>query len=232
MRRSVVIAVLLLLASCAALQPTPDMEPELRVEGETLYLRGTLHRDRIEEFQAALDEHADDLKWLDIESGGGEVEASLYMGALVFSRGLNVRVSGIGCVSSCANYIFPAGRKKQIMPGAVVAWHGSAIQSNLAEGLSRDARASLEEWRERQARLYRMMEVDERITIVGQDLNCDCTWALSVEDMARFGLTGVEAPDDYEETDLSWARGPGIRFLSLPEDVFERIRAEGEVREP
>ena len=216
---------MVLAGGCAVAPPSPATGEEsgLWVDERELHLRGTISRSLIPEFEAAFAE-SEDLERFLVESGGGDMETAMYLGALIHQAGLVVEVVGFGCLSSCANYLFPAGSARRIRPGAVVAWHGSAIQENWNRELSGDELESLEEMRRRQAKFFEMVRVDERITIVGQDLECGCSWALSTGDMARFGLTGVEAPADYESTDLSWARGDGIRFLSLPEDVFERIR--------
>jgi len=64
---------------------------------------------------------------LSIDSLGGEVFWGIKIGELVFARGWDVRVRGV-CFSSCANYIFPAGRRKRIAAGGIVGWHGSARQ--------------------------------------------------------------------------------------------------------
>ena len=64
---------------------------------------------------------------LAIMSPGGSVYWGIKIGEVVYENGWDVRVLGL-CVSSCANYIFPAGRNKVIEEGGVVGWHGSARQ--------------------------------------------------------------------------------------------------------
>src|SRR5690606_24746850 len=51
--------------------------------------------------------------------------------------------------------------------------------------------------RQRQAAFYAAIDVDPRLTVFGQDIGCSCDWTIPVADMARFGVTGVEAPDGY-----------------------------------
>lgn len=62
-----------------------------------------------------------------VDSLGGEVFWGLKIGELIHARGWEVRVNGV-CFSSCANYIFPAGKRKIIAAGGIVGWHGSARQ--------------------------------------------------------------------------------------------------------
>lgn len=62
-----------------------------------------------------------------LASAGGESVAGMAMGKLIKSKGLNVRVVGI-CASSCANYLFIAGKKKIIQRNAALLFHGGFQQ--------------------------------------------------------------------------------------------------------
>lgn len=60
---------------------------------------------------------------LHITSSGGQGHAGGMIGDWVFENTLKVKVSR-RCLSSCANYIFPAGLESQLTYGAILAWHG------------------------------------------------------------------------------------------------------------
>jgi len=62
-----------------------------------------------------------------ISSSGGEINAGMRMGEWVFDNQVDVVVERM-CMSSCANYVFPAGRNKTIRTNSIVAWHGSILQ--------------------------------------------------------------------------------------------------------
>jgi len=62
---------------------------------------------------------------LRINSIGGVTRAGMDIGALIKAKGLTLIVDG-DCMSACANFMFPAAPKKIVLPGAVVASHGSA----------------------------------------------------------------------------------------------------------
>jgi hypothetical protein len=167
------------------------------------------------------------IQTLVIDSAGGEIVTSMDFGDWVANRKVDVVVERL-CLSSCANYIFPAARTKLIQPGAVVAWHGSARQRDLMVelsqtiderveklGLSADAkerkraqmrRATADYLRGAQLRqdaFFSRIGVDEYVTRIGnEEYHVDGLYYLSVEDMARFGITNVRAPDEYEQTDL------------------------------
>ena len=224
-------------SSPAALQWSPGaivaaIEPA-RVEAvdEVLWFVGGIREDSVAAVRDAL-ERNDALREVWIHSGGGNVYAGMDFGDMIQEHGLAVRVLGL-CASSCANYVFPAGTQKTILPGALVLWHGSLLQRGLGrkfdwaavEGWHGRPLGWLERWRwrraqrerlrvgiERQNRFFERLGVDGRVTILGQEQRCSCSWTLSVEDMAAFGIRNVSAPGDYampgyaEPTAVPWQR--------------------------
>lgn len=64
-----------------------------------------------------------------IGSGGGDAYAGLAIGYLIYEHQLDVEVLGL-CASSCANYLFPAGRKKVLNKHAIVMYHGNSLQES------------------------------------------------------------------------------------------------------
>jgi hypothetical protein len=214
-------AVAILLAAGGAADPADAADPAageatIRVEGDSMSYAGAITPEAVARAREALS-RAPQVHELAIDSVGGDVEAGMNLGELVLERGLDVRVPEV-CVSSCANYVFLAGVRKTIAPGALVLWHGSLIQ----KGLGRDIDMAplekqagrpltwLERWRihrtmaswlrrtkRRQARFYSRLGIDQRITVIGQMQGCECDWTLSVADMEAFGVQGVSAPDGY-----------------------------------
>lgn len=179
-----------------------------------------------------------------VDSAGGEIVAGMDFGDFVLERQLNVTVEGV-CLSSCANYVFPAGRRKAILPGSVVAWHGSAKQPGLLDELhaitERAVKARrLPPGREaeeivrvrqvnvdyltgaivRQEAFFDRIGVDEYITRIGNEIyGVAGFYYLSVEDMARFGIREVSAPEDYARMDLKALEkrtGYRVKYLKLP----------------
>jgi hypothetical protein len=193
---------------------------DMRMEAETARYSGFISS----ELNQALFTMAEGktVRRLDITSTGGEVEAGIALGLWVHERGLDVVVSG-HCLSACANYVFPAGRRRIIRPGAVVAWHGN-YNHLVQTGLWRDdiaartetrgedaatARTRAREEAERLARLERdffaRIGVDEYLCWIGKQppYSVPNYYFLSAGDMARFGLTDVSTPPGYAGTDVS-----------------------------
>ena len=172
-----------------------------------------------------------------INSAGGDVEAGMDFGEAIHERGLDVRVVDGLCMSSCANYVFPAARRKTIEPGSLVLWHGSMLQQGLAgsidfsraeEQLGRPL-TGFERWRgrravrsfvraagRRQAGFYDRIGVDATITVIGQRQGCGCICTLSIADLALFGVLDVSAPHDYAM--------PGYASTTIP---WQLVRASG-----
>lgn len=59
-----------------------------------------------------------------IQSKGGDASAGLEFGDFILRQGLDVRVLNY-CFSSCANYVFTAGKTKYVTKDAIIGWHGS-----------------------------------------------------------------------------------------------------------
>jgi hypothetical protein len=171
------------------------------------------------------------LERLVITSHGGEVEAGIALGTWVFDQALDVDVPEY-CLSSCANYVFPAGLTKIIRPGAVVAWHGSyrhlwetgLWQDEVAARRARygeDAATARERALAFVKRLVRLE--DEHFARIG--INGDLCWIgkippfdapnyyfLGERDMARFGIHDLHVPIGYEYTDVT---GLGVHVMYI-----------------
>jgi hypothetical protein len=64
------------------------------------------------------------------ESGGGNWESALALGILIHDHGWNVEIVGL-CASSCADFIFPAGKVKYLHDESLLLFHGGPHQQNL-----------------------------------------------------------------------------------------------------
>lgn len=226
-------------AAIAAPQEPPEAQVKLIDGAKAVHYQGEMDDSAIVQVATLIKSAEDTVKRLVINSGGGDVNGGMDLAELVLAHQLDVEVERL-CASSCANYVFPAGKTKQIQKGAVVVWHGSAIQMGLddAPGIDdivvEDGRQlSLSEKRElleknkegwlryiteariRQADLYKRMGVDERVTVVGQQLKAAQEWTLTVEDMARFGIKNVIAPEHYGEVMPDAIRERGVKLLYL-----------------
>jgi hypothetical protein len=196
-----------------------------------VHYRGEINAENNRRFFAGIGNRA--IERLFIDSGGGEVEAGIELGDWVFRRRIDVVVEG-RCLSSFANYVFPAGRRKIVREGAVVAWHGNYHHLQ-ATGLWRDdvaarmARtgedAATAERRVRGQMLhlvalergfFRRIGVDQHLCWVGKVplYSAPNYYTMSAKDMKRYGVGNVETPAGYGGTDFS-RFGESIVFIRL-----------------
>lgn len=223
MLRSAQSQTILLLAvaitACTASPPAANPEPAPRVElrGDTLVYRGPVGaagNALIFEAAAAAPVRVSTLV---ITSNGGDIEAGMELGRWVFEHALDVRVPEY-CVSSCANYVFTAGRRKILAANALVLWHGGATQESLAttppcelivdpdvtcdeEKLRAVMAESLARWRRLEAAFFDEIGVRQEITVLGQRPEYDCRedidarvrvgWYYSLADLEQLGVHDV-----------------------------------------
>lgn len=129
-----------------------------------------------------------------IESNGGGAAAAMQLANWMLDHELDVRVNTF-CYSSCANYIFLAGRNKLLAPHASLMWHGGVMQpidrpelehvlDDMLSALEPEAREAVLAERPRallleqletsrleliarETRFFDRIGVDERITVLG-----------------------------------------------------------------
>jgi hypothetical protein len=133
-----------------------------------------------------------------ISSPGGNVAAALDMAEAIHAHQLDLSVPA-ACLSSCANYIFPAARRKTLGAPGVVGWHGNMAHVLYLQqaGRSQWPPADMREARQlarREAAFFRGIGVDGFVCWFGKiaPYAVDDFYGLSVADMARFGIREVE----------------------------------------
>ncbi len=111
----------------------------IRVAGTTLCFSGDIDRDSAEAAARLLADRS--LTAMVVTSDGGEVTASVRLARAVRARGLLLIVQR-RCISSCANFLFPAARTKAVAPNSLVIFHGGiapgAFGGLFGEGEERD----------------------------------------------------------------------------------------------
>ncbi len=79
------------------------------------------------DFLLAIRGKEDQITTIRVNSPGGVTDEGILIGQWIFEHGIDVIVEEL-CFSSCANYIFTAGKNKIIENDAIVGWHGSEQQ--------------------------------------------------------------------------------------------------------
>lgn len=99
----------------------------ITIEGSTIVFKGDIGLDTYRDFLYAVRGKEDQITAIRINSGGGITDQGMLVGEWIFDHQLDVIVNEL-CFSSCANYIFTAGKNKIIEKDAIVGWHGSEQQ--------------------------------------------------------------------------------------------------------
>ena len=195
----------------------------VRQRGDAIVFSGRIDQASVREFLLLLP--GPSVRRLVIRSQGGLVEPALDMAEALFGRGLDVEVDQ-SCLSSCANYVFPAGRHKLLSGPFAVGWHG-----NMAHVLYREARGD-EHWSEpmmasarvlarREAAFYARIGVDGFVCWFGKlpPYGVPDFYALSVTDMAGFGIRDVTV-----RAPVGAPPSPDVRSIAVDWGTLERIR--------
>ena len=199
------------------------------------FKEGNLNRGITEKFNGVITQSTADsflsnvrgkkVRTLVINSSGGETIAAMQMAKWVHDNNVDIVVDNT-CLSSCANYIFPAGKNKKISNSGIVGWHGGAFQKDfrervrivsslenkrgsgekLSEGenlllsdpTSVALHAYLKKSENMQQQLFAKIGTSEYVTRAGQEpVNFRKVWTFKPQIMSLFGICNLEAPADY-----------------------------------
>lgn len=188
----------MLLPALALVAPPAQAQPtgaQVARDGDAIVFQGRIDGGSAARFLELLREPG--VARVVITSQGGLVEAALDMAQAIAARQLDVEVPR-ACLSSCANYVFAAGRAKRLGHARAVGWHG-----NMAHvlHLQQSGQAS---WSEPQLQDARRLAVREQAFFERQGVDGFVCWfgklaphhvdefyALTPQDMAGFGIGGV-----------------------------------------
>jgi len=170
-----------------------------------------------------------------INSPGGDVEAGIEIATMVRDNRLDVKVHG-SCMSSCANYIFPSGRSKVIVRGAIVGWHGNMAHLHYNDTIGKGStdpiiREHNATFSKKEAEFMRTIGVDPYVSWFGKlpPFNVANFYALTVADMSTFGIKDVTAPRNYGPAypdSLPEELRRVTVFLAADAETARRVRAE------
>ena len=108
----------------------PVSEPATKIKNGVLYYEGGLDIDTINTAKTLYKNAKIKPTVLEINSIGGDTVDGMYFGRFIHENTLDVRVNEL-CFSSCANFIFPAGKTKYIGKNAFIGWHGDGTSSDI-----------------------------------------------------------------------------------------------------
>lgn len=216
------ILLIAVVCGCSTVQTHP-----LSISGNTLILRGIITNQTANDFRQALTDHR--IHTVQLASGGGDVESAIQIAREIHERGIDVEVVG-DCFSSCANYIFPAGKTKTISGLGIVAWHGNIhhllyLHEKGRSLIPKESLDSLKKTVLLEKEFFARIGVDQFICWVGkiEPFNAKNFYIMGPRDMERFGLHDVHVRSNYEKTDVSPIKMQGIdiQYLSIKSEAYK-----------
>lgn len=127
-----------------------------QIDHQTVYLKGEILSD---EWNRFIEIDRTQLKTLVVDSGGGDVEATLRIAQALRPIGYTIIVERI-CASSCANYLFTAAKEKWIREG-VVGYHGN-VRACVENGVFRK---QLEEMSTPEATIEKLLAEMQKLSL-------------------------------------------------------------------
>ncbi len=209
LNRILIIATALFLSSCSTLSNTEATKTETKVflgDNNVLHYDGGINQDANKRIFGLYKSLPNKPATLEITSNGGDVMEGIRLGNWVFNNQLDVIV-GKGCASSCANYVFPAGKEKYLRKDSALIWHGNSYQEDMNELVeAKEEFAVL--FRTAESRFYQKINVHPMLGEYGHKelkvtfwnflyhyFNETLGYDYSIGDMKKFGLTNIHLID-------------------------------------
>lgn len=234
LRSPAMVLLLFIVPGCASAPAQPaKVQAETRVEidetGRMIFI-GSITKAAVAEAMEIYATAQIKPEVLAITSSGGDIVAGLDLGEWVLQNELVIEVEDF-CASSCANYVFVAGREKRLHRKSILLWHGSSWQKSFDKWAdpSHAGYKFITELRERESQFFDMVGVDNLITVQGDNLRPRLKdmlrWLIrrrtqgfdyNLEDLRRLGVSNIHLVDS--EWDWRNERSFPVRRVSLDKD--------------
>lgn len=230
---SLILLITILISGCATLDSDQkDAKPNTKVfidQDNTLNYVGSINGDaNLRLFNLY---HQSNVKPtnLKISSLGGNVMEGLRLGNWVFDNKLDVIVDKV-CASSCANYVFPAGKTKYLHKHSALIWHGNSFQEDINEYYL-DGEQHAVKYREAENAFYKKINVHPMLAEYGHKeftfwnflfryFKETVGYDYSISDMQKFGLTNIVLLDKTWEWRNHYSQHHVIRVEVNADDLI------------
>ncbi len=193
-------------------------ETTVHLCGEALCYQGNITKAANEKLFTLFDKNKPNINTLIIKSQGGEINVGMDLGDFVFANQLTIKVNDY-CLSSCANYVFPAGKNKILAKNALIGFHGGTTgleqeAMKLADKMPPDQKEKILSYmyntQQREINFFEKITVKRAITTLGQDPKYTpiyekddniIGWYYSIADLNKLGvknITVINPPWEYK----------------------------------
>jgi hypothetical protein len=186
-----IVACLLAVLLSACIPPVAQPGKWSRLNDSTLYFRGSIDLGSDKEFMALVDAR---ITRIQVSTFGGDVEAALVIADYLHDHKIDLEVEGV-CVSSCANYWFPAAHRKIVPVSAYVGFHGDVTSSiPYWHNPSAEAIKFAQKTSEKEQAFYKRIGFDPRVFQFSIDFiqtNEVSIWAISPKEATCAGVKNL-----------------------------------------
>lgn len=208
--KCILVFLIILIAGCSTYtQPADTSKFVAGIKNGNLVYIGEISNESVSQLFEAYESSSTKPTRLFISSSGGDIEAGMLLGLWIRKYNLDVEVGHL-CASSCANYVFPAGKTKFLHKDSILIWHGSAWQASWNDNMlsSKDMKAAVSILRTKETEFFSEISVDnllctyghERISFWDQLLQIFGSSLIgfdySLADLQRFGINNIELVDN------------------------------------
>lgn len=185
--------------------------------GEEIHINGDISPTTAKEFSSMMAEGGIS-RVVVHDSSGGDVDSAIDMALLIYEEKLDVEIRGI-CLSSCANYLFPAGFQKYVVDKGLVAWHGDGahmMESMRAEGQHVLYLRSFQKTISREKLFFQTIGVDQRLCSFAKrdPYAVGYYYYLDQDDMEYFGIKNIHLRKDYSAAAVGGELAPLQKFIT------------------
>ena len=185
---------------------------------DTLYVDGNISKNDDKIIASIIEKNLIPVQTISINSGGGDIETAINIGCIIHDKGISIEVRRL-CLSSCANYLFPAAKNKVINYGSIIGFHGSPNSDDsklitTVDGERTSDPATTDkifaEIRKTDKAFYNNIHVSWMMPLCGQKENIgDPDTGLSTyseKDFTQFGVKNIS----YTDGEMVWKKSMDI----------------------
>ena len=173
------------------------------VQGNEIHYDGGIRKEANIELFSLYKENHQTTDTVVIKSKGGDVNNGMDLAEFIFENQLNVKVLDY-CLSSCANYVFPAGKNKILSNTGIVGFHGGLANIasqilTLPENQQKQVKKYIEKSSQREIQFYKKINVNREISSLGQSEYYQnlygnkgyVGWYYSLDSLIELGVTNI-----------------------------------------
>jgi hypothetical protein len=214
----------------------------IEINKDKLVYKGVLSKNHVKELFRFYESLEVKPTTLAVSSKGGDGVAGGMLGAWIFKNNLNVEVTK-RCLSSCAMYVFPAGKKSYLGKSAQLGWYGGYASKRVNIGdkkfltqqqfISKVGEEAYKILLETESKYFKKIGIDPKILSYGEDEKYNkfhnnmkynkgyVGFYYSVKDMRKMGLNIGLLHDSWIGSEANHSKYQDYFLVDLAQERLE-----------